>query len=130
VIDPAVREVLSGVYDPCCRDKGISVVDMGLVQHAEIDAGAARVELMLTSGWCPFASAVLGDIESAVSGLPGVDSATVTLVWDEAWSPERLSDSARSKLRFLPDPASVDDAASYVAASRPSTPTKGIPHDR
>ena len=74
-IDPAVREVLSGVFDPCCRDKGISVVDMGLIQSAEIDAGAARVELMLTSGWCPFASAVLGDIESAVRGLPGVDSA-------------------------------------------------------
>ena len=124
MIHPAVREVLSGVFDPCCRDKGISVVDMGLIQSAEIDDGAARVELTLTSGWCPFAAAVLGDIESAVRGLPGVDSATVALVWDEPWSPERLSDSARSKLRFLPDPATVDDAASYVAASRQSTQPK------
>ena len=116
MIDPVVREVLSGVYDPCCRDKGISVIDMGLIQRAEIEAGSARVELTLTSGWCPFASAVLGDIESAVRGLPGVDNATVALVWDEAWSPDRLSDSARSKLRFLPDPAAVGDAASYVAS--------------
>ena len=31
-IDPTVREVLSGVFDPCCREKGISVVDMGLIK--------------------------------------------------------------------------------------------------
>jgi metal-sulfur cluster biosynthetic enzyme len=116
VIDPSVREVLSDVYDPCCRDKGISVVDMGLLHRAEIDDGAARVELMLTSGWCPFATSVLGDIETAVRRLPGVDTATVELVWHEAWSPERLSDSARAKLRFLPAPATVTDPASYAAA--------------
>jgi metal-sulfur cluster biosynthetic enzyme len=124
VIDPSVRDVLSDVYDPCCRDKGISVVDMGLLHRAEIDDGAARVELMLTSGWCPFATAVLGDIESAVRTLPGVDTATVELVWHEPWSPERLSDSARAKLRFLPDPATVADPASYAASttSRRSSP--------
>jgi metal-sulfur cluster biosynthetic enzyme len=59
---------------------------------------------MLTSGWCPFASAVLGDIESAVRSLPGVADATVELVWHEAWSPERLSADAKAKLRFLPHP--------------------------
>ena len=48
--------------------------------------------------------------------LPGVDTATVELVWHEAWSPDRLSDSARAKLRFLPDPATVGDPASYAAA--------------
>jgi metal-sulfur cluster biosynthetic enzyme len=115
VIDPSVRDVLSDVYDPCCRDKGISVVDMGLLHRAEVDHGTARVELMLTSGWCPFASAVLGDIEAAVRTIPGVDTATVELVWHEPWSPERLSDDARAKLRFLPDPATVADPASYAA---------------
>jgi len=126
VIDPSVRDVLSDVYDPCCRDKGISVVDMGLLHRAEIDDGAARVELMLTSGWCPFAAAVLGDIEAAVRPLPGVHSATVELVWHEAWSPERLSDSARAKLRFLPDPATVGDPASYAA----SISSRRSSHDR
>jgi metal-sulfur cluster biosynthetic enzyme len=118
VIDPSVRDALRDVYDPCCRDKGISVVDMGLLHHAEIDGGAARVELVLTSGWCPFATSVLGDVESAVCSLPGVATATVELVWHEAWSPERLSDSARAKLRFLPDPADVEDAASYALERR------------
>lgn len=119
-VDESVREVLNDVFDPCCRDKGISVVDMGLLHRAEIRDGQARVELMLTSGWCPFAVNVLTEVETAVLSLPGVHIAQVDLVWDQAWTPERLSDSARTRLRFLPDPAMVRDPAAYVAANWPS----------
>lgn len=126
-VDESVRRVLSDVFDPCCRDKGISVVDMGLVHSAEIHDGQARVELMLTSGWCPFAVNVLTDVETAVLSLPGVDTAQVDLVWDEAWTPARLSDSARTILRFLPEPASVRDPAAYVAANwTPPTTTEDL----
>jgi metal-sulfur cluster biosynthetic enzyme len=58
---------------------------------------------------------VLADVETAVRSIPGVDAASVELVWDEPWTSERLSESARETLRFLPDPATVDDPASYVA---------------
>jgi metal-sulfur cluster biosynthetic enzyme len=119
-VDPSIREVLTGVFDPCCRDKGISVVDMGLLHRASIEEGTARVELILTSGWCPFASQVLTDIEAAARTVPGVERASVELVWDEAWSPDRLSDSARGKLRFLPDPSAVEDRDAYVALHRPT----------
>jgi metal-sulfur cluster biosynthetic enzyme len=122
-VDESVRDVLSDVFDPCCRDKGISVVDMGLLHRAEIHDGRARVELMLTSGWCPFAVNVLTDVETALLSLPGVETAQVDLVWDEAWTPARLSDSARTKLRFLPDPATVRDPAAYVASHWPSSTT-------
>ena len=122
-VDESVRDVLSDVFDPCCRDKGLSVVDMGLLHRAEIHDGRARVELMLTSGWCPFAVNVLSDVETAVLSLPGVVTARVDLVWDEAWTPARLSDSARTRLRFLPDPATVRDPAAYVAANRPPSTT-------
>lgn len=118
-VDPTVAEALRDVYDPCCRDKGISVVDMGLLHRARIDDGVAKVELLLTSGWCPFASTVLSDIKRVVQTMPGVEAADVEIVWDEAWSPQRLAESARRKLRFLPDPATVADPAAYVAANRP-----------
>ncbi|MGH3505666.1 MAG: hypothetical protein ACRDO2_00510 [Nocardioidaceae bacterium] len=52
-INPTVTAALRDVFDPCCRDKGISVVDMGLLHRAWLDGGHARVELLLTSGWCP-----------------------------------------------------------------------------
>jgi metal-sulfur cluster biosynthetic enzyme len=113
-VEPAIEAALRDVYDPCCRDRGVSVVDMGLLHRAEVRDGVARVELLLTSGWCPFASRVLGEVETAVRGVPGVADASVEVVWDEAWGPHRLSDSARTKLRFLPDPTAVRDPKAYV----------------
>jgi metal-sulfur cluster biosynthetic enzyme len=115
--DWAVR-ALAGVYDPCCREKGISVVDMGLLRSVTLDEGHARVELLLTSGWCPFASRVLTDVADAMKAQPGVDSCVVEIVWDEPWTTDRLADSARAKLRFLPDPVAVGDRDAYLAAHR------------
>ena len=109
---------LSGVYDPCCREKGISVVDMGLLRSVAVTDGHARVELLLTSGWCPLASKVLAEVEQVVAAQPGIASAEVEIVWDEAWTTDRLSATAAEKLRFLPDPAAVPDRAAYIAAHR------------
>ena len=43
---------------------------------------------------------------------PGAD---VDVVWDEPWTTDRLSEDARRKLRFLPDPSAVPDRDGYVA---------------
>ena len=116
--DWAVR-ALAEVYDPCCREKGISVVDMGLLRSVEVSDGHARVELLLTSGWCPFAARVLTDVTDAIGAQPGVDSCEVEVVWDEPWTPDRLAESARRKLRFLPDPVAVGDRDAYLADHTP-----------
>jgi len=108
-------DALADVYDPCCREKGISVVDMGLLHRVSVSGGQARVELLLTSGWCPFAARVLTDVQERVEALPGIEHAEVEVVWDEAWTTDRLSAGARAKLRFLPEPAAVPDRAAYLA---------------
>ena len=61
----AVMEALASVYDPCCQEKGLSVVDMGLVRKVDLDGDQARVELLLTTGWCPFAANLVGQITRA-----------------------------------------------------------------
>jgi metal-sulfur cluster biosynthetic enzyme len=114
-VDPVIAQALRGVYDPCCRDKGISVVDMGLLHRAQVADGVAHVELLLTSGWCPFAATVLTDVEAVVTGLPEVDRAEVRVVWDEPWDTSRLSPDARRKLRFMPDPAQVADREAFIS---------------
>jgi metal-sulfur cluster biosynthetic enzyme len=112
-------DALADVYDPCCREKGISVIDMGLLHRVSVTEGRARVELLLTSGWCPFAARVLTEVRECVEALPDVESAEVEVVWDEAWTTDRLSPDARARLRFLPDPVAVPDRAAYLA-------TKGV----
>ena len=110
------RDALAGVFDPCCQEKGISVIDMGLVRSVEVQDGVARVELLLTSGWCPFAATVLTQVEDQIRRAPGIRRADVSIVWDEAWTTDRLSPRARSILRFLPPPSAVPDRDAYIAA--------------
>lgn len=114
-VSAAVVEALRSVYDPCCREQGISVVDMGLIDSIRFADGEARLELVLTSGWCPFAVELLTAVRERVEALPEVEGAAVEIVWEKAWGSERLSPEARAKLRFLPDPASVPDRERYVA---------------
>ena len=114
------QQALSEVYDPCCREKGISIVEMGLVRSVHVDAGRARVELLLTSGWCPFAATVVGQVEQRLLDEPGITDAQVAIVWDEAWTTDRLAPRARRILRFLPPPSTVLDRDAYVAAHTPA----------
>jgi metal-sulfur cluster biosynthetic enzyme len=111
---PAVVDALRSVFDPCCRERGISIVDMGLVRSIEVEEGRTRVELLLTSGWCPFASRMLSEARQAVEAMPSSGDVVIEVVWDEPWTMDRLSDEARSKLRFLPDPVAVADRDRYL----------------
>ena len=52
-----VEEVVASlreIVDPCSAATGVpvSIVDMGLVRHVEIDGDEVRVELRLTSPLC------------------------------------------------------------------------------
>jgi metal-sulfur cluster biosynthetic enzyme len=71
---------------------------MGLIESIHIRGREVRIEMVLTSGWCPFAARLLEMAEEKVGGLPTVDGVEVEVVWDPAWTPERMSGSAREKL--------------------------------
>jgi metal-sulfur cluster biosynthetic enzyme len=96
----AVIQALDNCYDPCCRDRKISVVDMGLIESVEVQDREVRIEMILTTGWCPFAARLLEMVKEEVGGLPGVDGVAVEVVWDPTWTPERMSAGAREKLRL------------------------------
>jgi metal-sulfur cluster biosynthetic enzyme len=114
-LESAVLGVLDGVHDPCCREREISIVDMGLVRSIAVADGHADVELLLTSGWCPFAARILDTVREEVEALDGIESARVEITWEEAWTPGRMAPSALAKLRFLPEPADAGDRDAYLA---------------
>ncbi len=117
-VSEVILDALGTVYDPCCKEKEISVVDMGLIESVELDGEGAKVELVLTSGWCPFAVDLLSMIQDKVESLPEVAGARVEIVWDKVWSPDRLSEPAREKLRWLPPPAEVADREAFIREAR------------
>jgi metal-sulfur cluster biosynthetic enzyme len=101
---PPVREAviraLDECYDPCCEDRRISVVDMGLVEDVRIRGREVEIDLVLTSGWCPFTAQLDQRIKAEVEALPQVDSVAVEIVWNPTWTPQRMSPEAREKLRL------------------------------
>jgi metal-sulfur cluster biosynthetic enzyme len=94
----ALIDALKEVYDPCCADRGVSIVDMGLVEDVRVDGSHVDVDLVLTTGWCPFVVAMNTAIPDRLTQLDGVESVDVKVVWDPVWTMDRLSDSARDKL--------------------------------
>jgi metal-sulfur cluster biosynthetic enzyme len=94
----ALIEALNEVYDPCCADRGISIVDMGVVDAVHVEGGHVRVDLLPTTGWCPFIVTMSDAIPDRLRRLEGVQTVDVNVVWDPMWTPDRLSESARAKL--------------------------------
>ena len=95
---PHLIDALREVYDPCCADRGISIVDMGVVEDVRVDGSHVAVDLVLTTGWCPFVASMSSAIPDRLRMLAGVDTVEVRAVWDPVWTMDRLSDSARAKL--------------------------------
>lgn len=94
-----VWDSLKTVYDPCCADRGISVVDMGVAEEVNIDSdGTIRVKLVLTTGWCPFVSSMEDAIPAKLKEDFGAEKVVVESVWDPVWTSDRLSDFARKQL--------------------------------
>jgi metal-sulfur cluster biosynthetic enzyme len=94
----ALLEALGDVYDPCCADRGISIVDMGVVDDVHVEGTHVRVDLLPTTGWCPFIVTMSEAIPRRLRRLDGVQTVDVNVVWDPMWTPDRLSRSAQEKL--------------------------------
>jgi metal-sulfur cluster biosynthetic enzyme len=95
-----VFEVLQTCYDPCCKERAVSVVELGLIQDVKVAENGhdVRVELLLTSGWCPFSTHLLQMIDQNVRAIEGVGEVDTEIVWNTVWTPERMTASAREKL--------------------------------
>ena len=95
---PALLDALREVYDPCCADRGISIVDMGVVEDVRVEGSHVAVDLVLTPGWCPFVASMSSAIPDRLRSIAGVETVEVRAVWDPVWTMDRLSESAREKL--------------------------------
>lgn len=93
-----VRDVLRECYDPCYREKAISIVDMGLVHDVRVCESHIEVDILLTSGRCPFSMHIFTLVEETIAARLGIDDTRVRVNWQTPWSPSRLSDAARAKL--------------------------------
>lgn len=87
-----------------CFDPEIptNIVDLGLVYKLEAkqasDGVMVRVEMTLTAPGCGMGPTLAGEAQRKLLGVPGVHTANVELVWEPAWTPDRISPAGRQQL--------------------------------
>jgi len=102
-MDESLRDqviaTLKDIYDP---EIPVNIYDLGLIYAVDVDEnGVVRVAMTLTAPACPVAAALPRHVEQRIRALPGVKEASVELVWDPPWTPERMSPEARLRLGFF-----------------------------
>jgi metal-sulfur cluster biosynthetic enzyme len=97
-------EALGRCFDPCCQERGISIVDMGLIHDVRISDENVEIDVILTTGWCPSVTSIHQMVIDEVSTVSGVDSVDVQVIFDPVWTMDRLSENARAKLEMDLEP--------------------------
>jgi FeS assembly SUF system protein len=89
---------LKTVFDP---EIPADIYELGLIYKVDLkDDRAVDVVMTLTTPNCPAAGELPTMVENAVASVPGIGVVNVNLVWDPAWSPDRMSDEARLVLNM------------------------------
>ena len=89
-------EQLKTVYDP---EIPVDIYELGLIYKVDVsDDRDVAIDMTLTAPGCPVAGEMPGWVETAVAAVPGVQSCSVTMVFDPPWDQSRMSDEARVAL--------------------------------
>lgn len=90
-----VLDALRLVIDP---ELGLSVVDLGLIYDIVIGAKEIAVSMTLTTAGCPLHESMVEAVRHVVQMADLTRTASVNLVWDPPWTPERMTDEAKRQL--------------------------------
>ena len=99
MVEAEILEALREVYDP---EIPVNIYDLGLIYDVNVDEdGVVEIEMTLTSPACPVAGILPGQVEQKVREVSGVADVSVELVWEPAWSMDRMSEEAKLELGFF-----------------------------
>src|ERR1700755_494940 len=98
-----VIDALKECYDP---EIPVNIVDLGLVYAVRIkptevpgtNGEDVEIDMTLTSPGCPSHGDISQSVQRRLFQLPGIVNVKVEMIWEPAWSPERISPDARKQL--------------------------------
>ncbi len=95
-----VIEALQTCYDP---EIPVNIYELGLVYDIDVDEqkGEVGIRMTLTSPACPVAGSLPPEVEAKVRAVPGVHKASVAVVWEPPWTPEKMTEAAKLQLGML-----------------------------
>jgi metal-sulfur cluster biosynthetic enzyme len=87
-------EVLKECFDP---EIPLNIVDLGLIYDVKVNPDNVAVKITMTSPACPSHVQIGEDIKVKLSDA-GFPDPRIEVVWEPAWSPQRISEAGRKAL--------------------------------
>ena len=89
-----VYEVLKECFDP---EIPLNVVDLGLIYNVRVNLDSVDLKMTMTSAQCPSHASISDDIKTRLTDA-AFPPTKIELVWEPAWSPQRISEAGRRAL--------------------------------
>ena len=90
-----IVKALKECYDP---EIPVNVWDLGLIYDVNVDGDNVHVKMTLTAPGCPMHKFISQEVKEKLQSISGVKEATVEVVWDPPWSPDKMSPDAKVQL--------------------------------
>ena len=91
----SLMAALRQVMDP---ELACNIVDLGLVYAVESSGGNVTVTMTLTTRGCPMNDFISAGVEQALLAVDGVTNVEVRIVWEPAWTTDRMSRDVRRSI--------------------------------
>lgn len=91
---------LAGLYDVFDPEIGLNVVDLGLIYRIDFndEDKTIVVTMTLTTQFCPMGESITADVQQSLSNAFKDYQISINLVFDPAWSPDRISPEGKEYL--------------------------------
>ena len=91
-----IVESLKTIHDP---ELPVNIYDLGLIYDIKlINKNDLKIKMSLTAPGCPVAGEMPGQVANTLAKIPNVGLIEVELVWEPAWTKDRMSEDAKLAL--------------------------------
>lgn len=96
---PLATKVGAALFDVIDPELGVNIMDLGLIYGVALDHDHhVTIKMTLTTPGCPLHDSITNGVKYRVKQVEGVSDVTVDLVWEPAWTPDKMSDKCKAFL--------------------------------
>ena len=91
-----IVDSLKTIHDP---ELPVNIYDLGLIYDIKLnDNNNLKIKMSLTAPGCPVAGEMPQQVANTLAKIPNIGLINVELVWEPAWTKDRMSEDAKLAL--------------------------------
>ena len=95
-------DIINALRSVCDPEIPINVYDMGFIYDIrQLNNGNVEIDMTLTAPTCPVAGILPQQVADAVAALCGTGIVTVKVVWEPAWTLDKMTEEGKAVLELF-----------------------------